>query len=89
VRWLRQEKEVEVLAGIQRALIREAWERVRPGGFLAYSVCSVLRSEGADRVEELRHDPARGISGRVVHEWFFLPQEFPHGDGFWGALIQK
>jgi 16S rRNA (cytosine967-C5)-methyltransferase len=85
VRWLRQEKEVEILAGVQRELLREAWDLVRPGGFLAYSVCSVLRSEGFDRIEEW----LKASSGKLVREWFFLPQEEPFGDGFWGALIQK
>jgi hypothetical protein len=46
VRWLRQEKEIAVLVQQQKKLIREAWDRVAPGGFLAYSVCSIFSDEG-------------------------------------------
>ncbi len=83
VRWLRQEKELSVLGKLQAELIQKAWEKVRPGGFLAYSVCSVLREEGPGRIESAK------LAGTRVKDWNLLPQNAPFGDGFWATLIQK
>lgn len=83
VRWLRREKELAGLHEVQQQLIREAWEKVRPGGLLAYSVCSVLKDEGPRAIE------AAKLSGQSLKTWFLVPQEEPCGDGFWGVLIQK
>lgn len=83
VRWLRQEREVEGLLKVQRQLLREAWEKVRPGGFLAYSVCSVLKEEGPRAIEDC------GLSDFRIREWFLVTHEPPYGDGFWAALLRK
>lgn len=83
VRWLRQEKELSVLGKLQAELIQQAWEKVRPGGFLAYSVCSVLREEGSGRIESAK------LAGSRVKDWSLLPQSAPFGDGFWATLIRK
>lgn len=87
VRWLRQEKEIAVLEQAQRALLQEAWAKVRPGGFLVYSVCSILKSEGPYRAQELFK--TAGSSALEVREWSLVPQQAPHGDGFWAILIRK
>jgi 16S rRNA (cytosine967-C5)-methyltransferase len=84
VRWLRQPKELAALAKVQAQLIEEGWAKVRPGGFLAYSVCSVLKQEGPERVgaAKLANSVSEG-------EWFLTPQRGPHGDGFWAILLRK
>ncbi len=84
VRWLKQEKDLESLNRMQRELLREGWSKVRPGGFLAYTVCSVLREEGTELV---RSAELEGAS--TTREWFFGPHEAPFGDGFWGILLRK
>lgn len=83
VRWLRQERELTVLQGVQLQLIQEAWSKVKPGGFLAYSVCSVLREEGPEAVSRAQ------LGGSTVREWLLAPHLAPHGDGFYAALIRK
>ena len=83
VRWLRQEKELEGLARVQSELLEQAWQRVRPGGFLAYSVCSVLKEEGSARIESAQ------LGGVLIRDWSLLPQNEPYGDGFWATLIRK
>lgn len=82
VRWLRKEQELEGLLKVQQEVIREAWEKIRPGGFLAYSVCSVLRDEGPGALEKAKLPPK-------TREWFLEPQSGAHGDGFYAALIRK
>ncbi len=90
VRWLRKEAELNALRSVQEALLAEAWEKVRPGGFLAYSVCSVLKDEGPQRLQALvKKCAARGSEPIWVRDWLLTPMELPHGDGFWAGLLRK
>jgi 16S rRNA (cytosine967-C5)-methyltransferase len=83
VRWLRQEKEIIELTKTQRALLKDGWDRVLPGGFLVYSVCSVLEEEGPRAIRD------SGLQDAVIDQWALSPHLAPHGDGFWAALLRK
>ncbi len=78
VRWLKTYEDVRSLNRLQRELLAQAWERVRPGGALIYSVCSVLPSEGRELVRSFQ-TPGAEWGG----EFELLPQEAPFGDGFY------
>ena len=83
VRWLKEEKDLIALTKTQRELILQGWEKVLPGGYLVYSVCSVLKEEGPYAVA------AVGLKEFVETEWLLCPQSAPHGDGFWAVLLRK
>lgn len=83
VRWLRKERDVQSLVEKQIKLVQEAWQKVRPGGFLAYSVCSVLKQEGPGVLNRC------GLEAHVTRKWLLCPQQPPYGDGFWAALLRK
>jgi 16S rRNA (cytosine967-C5)-methyltransferase len=83
VRWLRQEKELHALKQTQESLLREAWQKTKPGGYLAYSVCSVFEDEGAGAIKRV------GLSQHLVKDWLLSPHHAPHGDGFWAGLLRK
>ncbi|MFL5812760.1 MAG: RsmB/NOP family class I SAM-dependent RNA methyltransferase [Bdellovibrionia bacterium] len=83
VRWLRQERELASLQEVQHKLLKEAWDKVRPGGYLAYSVCSILKEEGPEALSRAQ------LGGTFVREWLLTPQSPPSGDGFYAALIRK
>ena len=83
VRWLRDERELKSLGDVQEEVLKEGWAKVRPGGFLAYSVCSVLKDEGPHLIEKA------GLSKFRQQHWFLVPQAEPYGDGFWCALLKK
>lgn len=83
VRWLRRESELPELVSAQRELLSNAWAMVPAGGFLVYSVCSVLQEEGPDAL--LKTD----LEKFEVKRWFLAPQDPPHGDGFWAVLLKK
>ena len=83
VRWLKEEKDLSALIKTQRELILQGWGKVLPGGYLVYSVCSVLKEEGPQAIA------AAGLKDFVVTEWLLCPQTAPHGDGFWAALLRK
>ncbi len=77
VRWLKEEKDLPALIKAQRELILQGWDKVLPGGYLVYSVCSVLKEEGPQAIA------AVGLKDFLVSEWLLCPQTAPHGDGFW------
>jgi 16S rRNA (cytosine967-C5)-methyltransferase len=52
-RWRKSPELIERVAGVQAAILDRAAGAVRPGGRLTYSVCTISRREGADRVEAL------------------------------------
>lgn len=89
------------MARLQGALLRAAFDLLRPGGLLVYCTCSVLREENEDVVEaflgdtkEARLDPAPpaawpGPSDAAGGGFVRL---FPHRhgtDGFFAALVRK
>ena len=83
IRWVRQEKELPALVQTQEELVHKGWSKVKPGGFLVYSVCSVLKEEGIQVVEKT------GLKDRILKTWSLCPQDAPHGDGFTGVLLRK
>ena len=57
-RWRVKPSDVERLAGIQRRLLRASMDLVRPGGVLAYSVCTLTSTETAAVDNWLARDAA-------------------------------
>jgi 16S rRNA (cytosine967-C5)-methyltransferase len=80
-RWLKRESDVKTLASTQAELLIRAWKSVKPGGFLAYSVCSVFHQEGAAQLSQVPVPP--------LQTWSLAPHQDPFGDGFYAALFQK
>jgi 16S rRNA (cytosine967-C5)-methyltransferase len=83
VKWIRKEKDVQSLNVLQQDLLRQAWQRVKPGGYLSYTVCSVLQSEGPGALAAL------ALGAHSVQTYLLHPAESPFGDGFWGILLRK
>lgn len=83
VRWLRQEKDLSSLIQIQRELLKKAWDHLKPGSYLVYSVCSVLKEEGIDALKKTE------LEKFTQKQWLLAPQNVPFGDGFWAALLLK
>ena len=52
-RWRKSPRTIERLAEVQDQLLRNAAERLRPGGTLVYSTCTISRRENEDRIAAL------------------------------------
>lgn len=76
---LTQER-LDSLTHLQTELIQTAWSRLKPGGHLIYSVCSVLKEEGAAHLKGLP---------KPLKEWTFAPHIAPRGEGFFSFIVQK
>jgi 16S rRNA (cytosine967-C5)-methyltransferase len=81
-RWRKTREQVDELAELQAELLDAAAGRVRPGGALVYSVCTISPAEGEQQVARLvdRHRDLRLVSAR---------QTLPHRDGTDGFYIAR
>ncbi len=50
LKWIRTTSDIQKRPGMQRALLKQSFDLVRPGGVLVYAVCSMEREEGEDVV---------------------------------------
>lgn len=99
-RWRKTPAQIEDLAATQSSLLAAAAARVRPGGVLVYSTCTISPRENQERVEELlaaRPDLAADDLG-AEHPQFRHPaaprclQLLPHRDrtdGFFVARLRR
>jgi 16S rRNA (cytosine967-C5)-methyltransferase len=90
------------MAALQRAILRNAWLSMKPGGLLVYSTCSPLREENEEVVEAFRREAGALLPGReAAKDWpgpadAWTPEGFvrisPHRHGtdcFFAALLRK
>jgi 16S rRNA (cytosine967-C5)-methyltransferase len=81
IKWRLKPEDLDDLPGRQVAILRNALERLAPGGRLVYSTCSLEREENEDVV-------AAAAPGREARCWRRLPGQDP-GDGFFAAVIRS
>ncbi len=80
IRWRLRPEDLADLHGRQVALLRNALERLAPGGKLVYSTCSLEREENEEVLEETGVQPER------LHRR--IPGRDP-GDGFFAAVLSS
>ncbi len=78
IKWRLRPEDFASLHQRQAAMLRNALQRLAPGGRLVYSTCSLEAEENEDVVKE--------APGRVLRLWRRLPGVDP-GDGFFAAVI--
>jgi 16S rRNA (cytosine967-C5)-methyltransferase len=90
-RWRLTPDRLSRLVGLQSHLLDLAAELVRPGGFLVYAVCSLLREEGRDQAEAfarrsaLVSEPLAMAGGRPSGPGRLLSPARDGTDGFFVA----
>jgi 16S rRNA (cytosine967-C5)-methyltransferase len=84
-RWRISRSEIAELAVRQSQLLESACRRVRPGGRIVYSTCSIEPEENAQIVREfLRREPAFSL----VEEWHEIPGR-PSDGGYQALLVRN
>ncbi len=92
-------RDVRVLAKLQRRLLARGGEMLRPGGYLLYCTCSLLREENEESLAEalrenpslvevpLREAPPFAHRGKPWGRYAY--PSTPWSDGFFAALLMK
>jgi 16S rRNA (cytosine967-C5)-methyltransferase len=86
IRWNKTEKDLASLVTLQGELLASAAKLVAPGGFLAYTVCSVLAEEGPNQRGYFLKTHAEFSEAQALA---IAPEREPPCDGFYGSLLQR
>ncbi len=92
--WLKEEQDMRDLVALQRGILRNALNQLKPGGTLLYGTCSLEPEEGEGQIKQFLEDfptlqilPFKdeeldGQSAWITKEGFLrtLPHYLPHSD---------
>ncbi len=84
-RWRLKEEDIRHLAGLQASLLRLAIERVKPGGAVVYSTCSIEPEENGSLVRSV----LRTASGLELEAEEERRPGLPADGGYWARLRRK
>ncbi|HVZ40591.1 MAG TPA: 16S rRNA (cytosine(967)-C(5))-methyltransferase RsmB [Candidatus Kapabacteria bacterium] len=95
IKWKREPEDIEAMVPLQRALLENGAQLVKPGGALIYSTCTIERSENQEMVEsflkdhpEFRLEPAAALLPAAVAGNGYL-ETFPHRHGMDGMFAAR
>ncbi len=100
-KWHRQERDIERLSRLQRAIVDRASSFLKPGGILVYATCTLAREENEGVVEDFlgrqRNFALQGAGRYLPREAqdlfsgnYFLALPHKHNtDGFFAARIKR
>ena len=94
IKWLRRQKDIEKLVETQAKILDNAFAKLKKGGILVYTTCSILKRENIEQVRSFltRHTDARLLpfimNGNEVETYQRLPGEL-NADGFFYARFIK
>ena len=94
IKWLRRQKDIEKLVQTQEKILDNAFAKLKKGGILVYTTCSILKRENIEQVRSFlnRHTDARLLpfimNGNEVETYQRLPGEL-NADGFFYARFIK
>ena len=96
IKLLRKSADIKQLSQVQKKLLAQLWQTLKPGGRLLYATCSILPDENSDQIENFLAHHSDAIALEVdlppdvdtEHGIQWLPQEGGH-DGFYYALLKK
>ena len=52
IRWLRKASDIVNTVALQKSILAQIWQRVKPGGVLLYATCSILKQENECQIAE-------------------------------------
>ncbi len=92
IKWLRQEADVAKTAALQRAIVKNLWSVLKPGGYFLYITCSIFPQEGVEQaafIQQTFNDAIRLDAPGQLLPLAETQNARPLHDGFFYALFQK
>jgi 16S rRNA (cytosine967-C5)-methyltransferase len=95
IKWRRKERDVAVFGDHQYKLLSSLWKKLKPGGYLVYSVCSFEPEETVSVIERFKKEeafvlenPLPFLFNKNIEYYLSLPHETAM-DGFFIARLRK
>lgn len=96
IKVLRSSDDISNIASLQKEILDNLWQFLKPGGSLLYVSCSILPSENSEQMEQFlaRHLNAKVIDIPLLKSYQsnigyqILPND-QQGDGFYYCLLEK
>lgn len=90
IKWLRRKKDLEKLCAVQEQILDAAASKLKPGGILVYTTCSILPCENKAQAEAFlkRHPDFKWLKFKLdgdVHDCYQRLPQPGGGDGFFYA----
>jgi 16S rRNA (cytosine967-C5)-methyltransferase len=92
IKWLRRDRDIPELAGLQREILDAVWPHLKSGGTLVYATCSILPEENSEQVRaflERTPDAVLSDTGTPVDPGKQNLPAAEEGDGFFYAKLIK
>jgi len=95
IKLLRKPKDITALVSIQKEIIENLWNMLKPGGALLYATCSIFKSENEDQIIDFLNTHSDAIEEKITLDWGFETlagrQQLPshNFDGFYYAKLIK
>lgn len=84
LKWKLKKEDITSLIAEQKAIFAKAIKFVKPGGFIMYATCSVLKEENQDQIAYFLNAYPLKKEG----EDLFLLPKINHHDGFFASILQ-
>lgn len=97
IKWLRRNEDIEQLVALQKAILRQQWQLLKPGGRLLYATCSVLPDENMLQIQAFLATVKDAVAVNLAFNhsvgWQILPNDVAGqahgGDGFFYFMLEK
>ena len=94
IKWLRRQKDIEALTNTQQKILDNAFDKLKPGGILVYTTCSILKAENEEQVKNFlaRHANAKILPFKMHDKQVDWYQRLPgdnQSDGFFYSRFIK
>ncbi|TCM65049.1 16S rRNA (cytosine967-C5)-methyltransferase [Acinetobacter calcoaceticus] len=96
IRLLRQTTDIPVTVALQKQILAQMWQQLKPGGVLLYITCSIFKAENEQQMQAFFAEHTDATEIKIEADWGIeqchgrqlLPQP-GQGDGFYYCLISK
>lgn len=95
IKWLRRNDDIEQLAALQKQILNNLWQKLKPGGVMLYATCSIMPQENKQQMREFLAETSDAELIAIKQNetnadpgWQILPGEH-NMDGFYYCRLKK